>query len=44
MKSDADQLKVFAGRANPALAQKVADYLDLPLARAKIDLFNDGEE
>jgi ribose-phosphate pyrophosphokinase len=43
MKSDADQLKVFAGRANPALAQKVADYLDLPLARAKVDLFNDGE-
>jgi ribose-phosphate pyrophosphokinase len=43
MKSDADQLKVFAGRANPALAQKVADYLDLPLARAKVELFNDGE-
>ena len=43
MKSDADQLKVFAGRANPGLAQKVADYLDLPLARAKVELFNDGE-
>jgi ribose-phosphate pyrophosphokinase len=43
MKSDADQLKVFAGRANPVLAQKVADYLDLPLARAKVDLFPDGE-
>jgi ribose-phosphate pyrophosphokinase len=43
MKSDADQLKVFAGRANPALAQKVADYLELPLARAKVELFNDGE-
>ena len=43
MKSDADQLKVFAGRANPALAQKVADYLDLQLGRAKSDLFNDGE-
>jgi ribose-phosphate pyrophosphokinase len=43
MKSDADQLKVFAGRANPVLAQKVADYLDLPLARAKVELFPDGE-
>jgi ribose-phosphate pyrophosphokinase len=43
MKSDSDQLKVFAGRANPALAQKVADYLDLQLGRAKSELFNDGE-
>jgi ribose-phosphate pyrophosphokinase len=43
MKSDLDTLKLFAGRANPALAQKVADYLDLPLARAKVELFNDGE-
>jgi ribose-phosphate pyrophosphokinase len=43
MKSDADQLKVFAGRANPALAEKVADYLDLQLGRAKTEVFNDGE-
>jgi ribose-phosphate pyrophosphokinase len=43
MKSDSDQLKIFAGRANPVLAQKVADYLDLQLGRAKSDLFNDGE-
>jgi ribose-phosphate pyrophosphokinase len=43
MKADADQLKVFAGRANPALSQKVADYLDLQLGRAKAELFPDGE-
>jgi ribose-phosphate pyrophosphokinase len=43
MKTDADQLKLFAGRANPVLAQKVADYLDLQLGRAKAELFNDGE-
>ena len=43
MKSDLDTLKLFAGRANPGLAQKVADYLDLPLGRAKADLFPDGE-
>ena len=43
MKSDADQLKVFAGRANPALAQKVADYLDLQLGRGKAEMFPDGE-
>jgi ribose-phosphate pyrophosphokinase len=43
MKSDADQLKVFAGRANPVLAEKVANYLDLQLGRAKSELFNDGE-
>jgi ribose-phosphate pyrophosphokinase len=43
MKADADKLKLFAGRANPALAQKVADYLDMPLGRGKAELFNDGE-
>jgi ribose-phosphate pyrophosphokinase len=40
---DADQLKVFAGRANPKLAQKVCDYLQIPPGRGKTELFNDGE-
>src|SRR5882724_949565 len=43
MKGDADGLKVFTGRANPELAQKVWDYLQIPLGRGRTELFNDGE-
>jgi ribose-phosphate pyrophosphokinase len=42
-KLDADRLKVFTGRANPQLAQKVCDYLQLPLGRGRTELFPDGE-
>jgi ribose-phosphate pyrophosphokinase len=42
-KADADKLKVFTGRANPQLAQKICDYLDIPLGRGRTDLFPDGE-
>jgi ribose-phosphate pyrophosphokinase len=40
---DADKLKVFAGRANPQLAQKICDYLQIPMGRGKTELFPDGE-
>jgi ribose-phosphate pyrophosphokinase len=43
MKSDADKIKLFTGRGNPALAKKIADYMDLELGKARIDLFSDGE-
>ncbi len=43
MKTDADQLKVFTGRANPQLAQKICDYLQLPMGRGRTELFPDGE-
>ncbi len=43
MQADADKLKLFTGRANPQLAQKVCDYLQLPLGRARTELFPDGE-
>jgi ribose-phosphate pyrophosphokinase len=43
MKGDADGLKVFTGRANPQLAQKICDYLDIPLGRGRTELFPDGE-
>jgi ribose-phosphate pyrophosphokinase len=43
MKSDADKIKLFTGRGNPALAKKIADYMDLELGKARIDLFPDGE-
>ena len=40
---DADKLKVFTGRANPELAQKICSCLQLPLGRGRTELFNDGE-
>ncbi|HSV14773.1 MAG TPA: ribose-phosphate pyrophosphokinase [Tepidisphaeraceae bacterium] len=43
MQSDADKIKLFTGRANPQLAQKIADYLELPLGRGRTELFPDGE-
>src|SRR3954451_20232725 len=43
MQADADKIKLFTGRANPQLAQKIADYLELPLGRGRTELFPDGE-
>lgn len=40
---DAEKLKVFAGRSNPVLAQKVCDYLQIPAGRGRAELFPDGE-
>lgn len=34
---------VFSGNANPQLAESIARYLELPLGRAKIARFADGE-
>jgi ribose-phosphate pyrophosphokinase len=42
-RSDADKLKLFTGRANPLLAQKICDYLQIPLGRGRVELFPDGE-
>ncbi len=39
-----DNLKVFSGSSNPALACKVCEYLEIPLGGAKIDRFPDGEK
>jgi ribose-phosphate pyrophosphokinase len=36
-------LKLFGGRANLALSQKISDYLGIPLSKAKTDPFPDGE-
>jgi ribose-phosphate pyrophosphokinase len=35
--------KLFAGNSNPALAQSVAEYLDIPLGKAEVGKFSDGE-
>jgi ribose-phosphate pyrophosphokinase len=34
---------VFSGNANPALAEKIANYLELPMGRARVSRFSDGE-
>ncbi len=41
--ADADKLKLFTGRANPLLAQKICDYLQIPMGRGRTELFPDGE-
>ncbi len=34
---------IFSGNANPVLATAIASYLELPLGRAKVARFSDGE-
>jgi ribose-phosphate pyrophosphokinase len=34
-----DELKVFTGNANPALAQAIVDYLDIPLGKSEVFQF-----
>ena len=41
--SDYDDLMVFSGNAHPALAQKIGQALNLPLGKADIGRFSDGE-
>ncbi len=36
-------LKLFTGTANPALAQEICQYLDIPLGVATVSAFSDGE-
>jgi ribose-phosphate pyrophosphokinase len=40
---DAETLAVFTGNANPALAQEIARHLHLPVGRANVGRFSDGE-
>lgn len=42
MANDND-LKLFAGTANPDLAQRISDYLNIPLGSLNISRFSDGE-
>ena len=43
MTNDSDTLALFAGNANPALAHDVAKHLSVPLGRAYVGRFSDGE-
>jgi len=36
-------IKLFTGNANPELAQKIANHLNMPLGKAKLTTFSDGE-
>ena len=38
-----NDLVIFTGNSNPDLAQKICEYLDLPLGGAKVKTFSDGE-
>jgi ribose-phosphate pyrophosphokinase len=38
-----ENLALFSGNANPELAAKVARYLQVPLGKATVDRFSDGE-
>ncbi|MCI5140313.1 MAG: ribose-phosphate pyrophosphokinase [Candidatus Electrothrix sp. ATG1] len=36
-------MKVFTGNANPEIAQEICNYLDMPLSKADVKQFSDGE-
>jgi ribose-phosphate pyrophosphokinase len=38
-----DHMMIFTGNANPVLAQEICDYLSIPLGRASVRTFSDGE-
>jgi ribose-phosphate pyrophosphokinase len=42
-RSDANSLKIFAGRNSRELATKICNHLDIPLGRATTERFPDGE-
>lgn len=41
--SEIDRMMIFAGNANPQLAQEVSDCVGLPLGRIQLSRFSDGE-
>ena len=43
MISHGTKIKLFAGNSNPALAQKIADKLGMPLGNCVVKQFSDGE-
>ena len=36
-------IKIFAGNSNPPLAAEISQYLEVPLGKATVDTFSDGE-
>jgi len=43
MKQSPDELKIFAGNSNPPLAREICQYLKVPLGKATVETFSDGE-
>ncbi|HWX75901.1 MAG TPA: ribose-phosphate pyrophosphokinase [Candidatus Acidoferrales bacterium] len=37
------EVKIFAGNSNPPLAREITDYLQVPLGKASVETFSDGE-
>ena len=37
------ELKIFAGNSNPPLAEEISHYLKVPLGKAVVETFSDGE-
>ena len=40
---EADQIKIFCGRASRELAERICQHLDLPVGQGHTDMFADGE-
>ncbi|MBL7002799.1 MAG: ribose-phosphate pyrophosphokinase [Gammaproteobacteria bacterium] len=38
-----DNIVIFSGKANPAIARQITQYLDIPLGNATVTEFSDGE-
>src|SRR5438445_5963560 len=43
MSQHAVGLKIFAGNSNPPLAEEISQFLKVPLGKATVDTFSDGE-
>ncbi len=43
MKKRTGEIKIFAGNSNPPLAAEISQYLNVPLGKAIVDTFSDGE-
>ncbi len=38
-----NDITIFSGNSNPSLAEKICNYLDMPIGQAKVKRFSDGE-
>src|SRR5215210_5906123 len=43
MSQRSTELKIFAGNSNPPLAAEISQYLKVPMGKAVVDTFSDGE-
>src|SRR5918996_1554018 len=43
MSRNSAALKLFAGNSNPPLAEEISRYLKVPLGKANVETFSDGE-